>query len=384
MKNFKKVQNEKAITVVALVITIIILMILAGISVATLTGENGLFSRAKQAKEEHMNAQAKEDLTRKLYDILLDKQGEKSLEFLNGMTIDGYETQVSNISRMITMKKGNTTYNFLVDSEYNIQSLNSIQGITQNPGSGTGDNSNSLNSELINDFNIKIESQSGLIAKVNIDGEISTKDDSAILGYAILVNGQAVANTITMPYSIKLNEKSTTYNVSVIAIDIYVKTKKANNNISVTTPDVEVTPLDYPRMTANGMVNAKYKNLENNEDVYILDLNIDCTAPDALDKAAYDGDATTYYDGTSEKCKFYYESNTNPYYTCFNVDSNFKGNIVEYLSGPGYWNIPSDGKFLSNNIFHITYYGKNTVWNNYIFLEITGKLYEIFYDENIP
>ena len=42
--------KNKGITLIALVITIIILIILAGISVATLTGENGLFSRAKQAK----------------------------------------------------------------------------------------------------------------------------------------------------------------------------------------------------------------------------------------------------------------------------------------------------------------------------------------------
>ena len=38
-------KEQKGITLVALVITIIILLILAGISIATLTGENGLFKR---------------------------------------------------------------------------------------------------------------------------------------------------------------------------------------------------------------------------------------------------------------------------------------------------------------------------------------------------
>ncbi len=46
-KNFK---NEKAITLIALVITIIALLILAGISIATLTGNNGLLSKATSAK----------------------------------------------------------------------------------------------------------------------------------------------------------------------------------------------------------------------------------------------------------------------------------------------------------------------------------------------
>ena len=43
--------REYGITLVALIITIIILLILAGITIGALTGENGLFTRAKQAKE---------------------------------------------------------------------------------------------------------------------------------------------------------------------------------------------------------------------------------------------------------------------------------------------------------------------------------------------
>ncbi len=43
--------KNKGITLIALVITIIILLILAGISIATLTGENGLLTKANTAKE---------------------------------------------------------------------------------------------------------------------------------------------------------------------------------------------------------------------------------------------------------------------------------------------------------------------------------------------
>ena len=46
MKNF----NEKGITLIALVVTIIILIILAGISISTLTGKNGILSRATEAQ----------------------------------------------------------------------------------------------------------------------------------------------------------------------------------------------------------------------------------------------------------------------------------------------------------------------------------------------
>ncbi len=56
----EKQRNIKGITLISLVITIIILIILAGININLVLGENGLFSRAKQAKEEYINAQIAE------------------------------------------------------------------------------------------------------------------------------------------------------------------------------------------------------------------------------------------------------------------------------------------------------------------------------------
>ena len=47
--NFK-ITKEKGITLIALIITIIILLILAGVTIATLMGDNGLINKAKDAK----------------------------------------------------------------------------------------------------------------------------------------------------------------------------------------------------------------------------------------------------------------------------------------------------------------------------------------------
>lgn len=61
-KKGKKGKNmrNKGITLIALVITIIILLILAGVSIATLTGENGILTRANDAKEQTEIASVKE------------------------------------------------------------------------------------------------------------------------------------------------------------------------------------------------------------------------------------------------------------------------------------------------------------------------------------
>lgn len=43
--------KEKGITLIALVITIVILLILAGITITTLTGNNGILTQANNAKK---------------------------------------------------------------------------------------------------------------------------------------------------------------------------------------------------------------------------------------------------------------------------------------------------------------------------------------------
>ena len=54
--------QPKGITLIALVITIIILLILAGITIATLTGENGILNKASIAKEESLIKNYQEQL----------------------------------------------------------------------------------------------------------------------------------------------------------------------------------------------------------------------------------------------------------------------------------------------------------------------------------
>ncbi len=58
----EKLRNKKGITLIALVITIIVLLILAAITIATLTGKNGILANAQRAKEENSHAQVKEQI----------------------------------------------------------------------------------------------------------------------------------------------------------------------------------------------------------------------------------------------------------------------------------------------------------------------------------
>ena len=52
--------KNKGITLISLVITIILLIILAGVGINLAIGENGLFNKAKYAKEKYLNASDEE------------------------------------------------------------------------------------------------------------------------------------------------------------------------------------------------------------------------------------------------------------------------------------------------------------------------------------
>ena len=89
MKNFKKEKGkdilakskneifttQKGITLIALVITIIILLILAAVTIAALSGDNGILSNAARAKQETERAEILEQIRLDLYGEMADNGG---------------------------------------------------------------------------------------------------------------------------------------------------------------------------------------------------------------------------------------------------------------------------------------------------------------------
>ena len=74
---------NQGITLIALVITIIVLLILAGISIAMLTGENGILRKAEVAKEQTDEEKAKEKLIIAINGLQISKNGEAKLLDIN-------------------------------------------------------------------------------------------------------------------------------------------------------------------------------------------------------------------------------------------------------------------------------------------------------------
>ena len=87
--NLKK---NKGITLIALVITIIVLLILAGVSIAMLTGQNGILSQAQNAAEQTEIANAKEQAQMDILEWQSDKLEKGESADLDNTIIKGILT----------------------------------------------------------------------------------------------------------------------------------------------------------------------------------------------------------------------------------------------------------------------------------------------------
>ncbi len=84
-----KQNKENGITLIALVITIIVLLILAGVAIATLTGDNGVLTKAVSAKEKTERAEVIENAKLDILGIQSDKNGKIAIGDLKGV-LDKY------------------------------------------------------------------------------------------------------------------------------------------------------------------------------------------------------------------------------------------------------------------------------------------------------
>ena len=95
MNNRKK---EKGITLIALAVTIIVMLILAGVTIAALTSENGIINQASKVKETSKVAKTEEEAKLEYSNLILEKQmeghGEETelSDVIEKLEENGYET----------------------------------------------------------------------------------------------------------------------------------------------------------------------------------------------------------------------------------------------------------------------------------------------------
>ena len=151
-------KKENGITLIALVITIVVLLILAGISVSVLSGDNGIINQAKKGKEETEISEEKEILTNSLAqaaekDVYGDITKENLQDVLNKeVGID--KTEVSDLGKELEVLFKNSNRYYTIDKDGKISDVKEIIS-DKTPGDITKDkNGNELDGSEEHPFEI--------------------------------------------------------------------------------------------------------------------------------------------------------------------------------------------------------------------------------------
>ncbi len=126
MNKFRKTKKKKnnGITLIALIITIIILLILTGVTIATLTGEDGILEKATNASEKTKKANAEEQV--KLAITASIKQDGKSdleelnteLEKIEGLTYNNVPISDRNTIELLPATVNVDGYDIIIDIDF--------------------------------------------------------------------------------------------------------------------------------------------------------------------------------------------------------------------------------------------------------------------------
>ena len=194
-------RKEQGITLIALVITIIVLLILAGVSIAMLTGQNGILTQANNAKIEQSHGAVKDSiaLLYNEYQIQINTASNTKFASTEKVTIKGKEEKAqanTSMTFLEFLKGGNSQgITYIKEGTDNVLDVEKLTGGKQSLGNGTDTDVYKIEDQD-GSYVVNYYDQNGTPQEIwNVSKtESSTEDTSAIKmlivtdenGYAVL------------------------------------------------------------------------------------------------------------------------------------------------------------------------------------------------------
>ena len=193
----QKLKQSKGITLISLVVTIIVLIILAGISLYLVLGENGLIEKAKETKPivDITSAQEKLELVKgpvqlEKYSVNLDDYLEELEKVKEKYEVDDVERIDNDNAEIIIGGK----YKFIATDEKNgnvkITYQGEVGGLEISPTRGTYKYPTTGTFEVIKNISggeLSVKSENESIAKASINGTIVTVEPQDMAGTTKIV-----------------------------------------------------------------------------------------------------------------------------------------------------------------------------------------------------
>ena len=236
-----KLKNKKGITLIALVVTVVVLIILAGVSINAVLGDNGIIKKANQAASVTKEAEVKEAINRTILEFYLTNDYETLEDFLKAKVTEGkIDSVTKNADGTLTVKKGE--YSVTVENKTNSSNGSSsggnTGGETQTPEITIGEakvvaNSDGTGSAITDVASVYLGNTLYITFSHSITGGTTIVDKT--IPYAVTANG-----TYTFTVTGTVNGKSYTKNVSVTVNQFKTAKDYVAANVEVTYPDGKV------------------------------------------------------------------------------------------------------------------------------------------------
>ena len=218
----KKLKNKNGVTLIALAVTIIVMLILAGVTISTLTGNSGITTNASKAKTKSYLADIKEEYELYLSEKRMDDEYDLDTLYANDKTIryEGNEVGTGIAEICSSIKKGDEKKFeiikgkiYYVSQDKNVIPIAVELGFSINPYEITDSGvlkSSSMNLYLVdNDGHLDLSEYEGKIKTINqrlLQGcssltEIEIPEGVKSIGYAAFSSCSKLT-TITLPASL--------------------------------------------------------------------------------------------------------------------------------------------------------------------------------------
>lgn len=307
-------KNNKGITLVALVVTIVILLILAGVSLNLVLGDNGIVRKAQEAREKTEEADARDKVELAIAEYPLASDGQSFEDFLNSKVPKDFDEVKKNEDGNFEIKKGK--YTITVDDQGNIKDVSktgptikveNIRVVANKDGSGDNLEKQSL--------------ENGETAYINFESSVlgGTTSVDKKLPFAVTANGEytftitakvgrdkftkEVKVTVNQFYSLELGTAKVVANEDGSGENItgqVLNKKKLYINFDVNTDreNITVSPQIPYGITGNGNYTFTI-TAEGTQNTKTVNVTVDQYLPESdITKPYLPGDGFSYVSGT--------------------------------------------------------------------------------------
>ena len=232
-----KTKETKGITLITLAITIVVLIILAGVSINAVIGDDGIIKKASNSANLTKEAEVKEAINRTILEFYLTDDYETLEDFLKAKVTEGkIDSVTKNADGTLTVKKGE--YSVTVENKTNSSGESSSGGETQTQEIKIGEakvvaNRDGTGTAITDVASVYLENTLYITFSHSITGGTTTVDKT--IPYAVTKNG-----TYTFTVTGTVNGKSYTKNVSVTVNQFKNEYEYAQENTELTYSDGKV------------------------------------------------------------------------------------------------------------------------------------------------